>query len=210
MTFRSKALKEMIPMYLNGRLSELEKEELEKDLIKYPELKHELMEFSEIREIYKDIEEEMPPPSDILYGKIVRNIRSGNQEISFKKEGWKTHVGAVLKTIFFSPKVSWAVVAVQLAIILVLVVFAPGEKIFRTLTSESPVEREGIRINVVFKEDAKEREVRDIITKAKATIVSGPTYDGLYVLEIINNREIDSVLHNLKSSDIVRFAEKTL
>jgi hypothetical protein len=211
MICKPEELKEMIPLYLNGRLSGFEKEELEKALMKYPELKRELMEFSEIMGIYEDIEQEMPPPSDILYARILRNIRSKGKEETFLKKGnYGTQVQEFLRALFSSPKVSWTVAAVQLVIILALVVFTPGEKIFRTLTSEYPVQGEAIRINVLFEEDAREREVRDLIRKAKANIVSGPTLDGLYVLEIKNNREIDTVIDNLTSSEIVKFAEKAL
>lgn len=207
---RPEALKEMIPMYLNGRLSASEKEELEKAMVTNPELKHELMEFSEIIGTYQDIEEEISPPSDMLYAKILQNIRSNRKKQSRKKEGYRIQVWEFLKTLFSSPKVSWTVVAVQLMIILALIVFTPGEKVFRTLTSEYPVQGEGIRINVLFEEDAKEREVRDLLSKAKANIVNGPTPNGLYIVEIKNNRDIDMVIQNLKSSDIVLFAEKAL
>ena len=55
MKYDAAALKEMIPLYINGRLSESERAAFEAALASDPALKQELSEFGEIAALYPDI-----------------------------------------------------------------------------------------------------------------------------------------------------------
>ncbi len=210
MTYRPDELRELIPLYLNKRLSEKERQEFEEALNKYSELKRELMEFSEIKGSYKNIADEIPPLSDNLYERIITNIKS-NPAMMSSVPGRKGYIGQLqefLKGFYDSPRVAWGVAAVLLAVILFLAIALPREDKFRTLTSEYTVQGEGIRINVVFDKESKEKEIREVLTRVGATIINGPSPEGLYTIYIKDTRDIETRLRTLKNTKIIRFAEK--
>jgi len=209
MNYTPENLKEMIPLYINGRLSESEKKDFEKAIRKYPELTRELMEFAEIKGGYNDLKREAPTSSNELYERILNNIRQNEKEVRLQvvKPVLLDKIWWMLKRAFSSPQLSWSVVAVQLLVIVSLLIFYPTDNGFRTL-SENHIGEDSGMINVVFKEDAKEKDMRTLIQEVNGSIVGGPTPDGLYIIKIKNVNEIEIVLTNLKSSNIVRLAVK--
>lgn len=204
MTYKPDEIRELIPLYLNKRLSEKERQEFEDVINKYPELKKELKEFLEIRDLYKDLEDEIPQPSDTIYKRIMDNIRPETKTSVIKKKVYLE----VLKALFSSPRVSWAVVAVQVIIILFLLIRLPEGDKLKTLTSEYIMQGEGVKINIVFDEDAKEKEIREILNRTGATVIGGPSEEGLYIIQI-KDQDIETKLTVLRNTRIVRFVERS-
>lgn len=206
MTYKLNDLKEMIPIHLNGRLSKSKNRLLERGMRKYPALKDEMMEYSKIKASYKDIEEESPLHSDILYKEIVKNISSLKGQNGFlEKESYMERLWIFLKDLFVLPQVSWTVVGVQVLIILALLFSSPVKKGYNTLSSGDGMIGEGIKMNIVFKADAQEYEIRRLLGDVGAGMVAGPTPEGLYILRIRGNRDIAVVTADLKNSGIVEF-----
>jgi len=203
-TYKPDEIRELIPLYLNKRLSEKERQEFEDVINKYPELKKELKEFLEIRDLYKDLEDEIPQPSDTIYKRIMDNIRPETKTSVIKKKVYLE----VLKALFSSPRVSWAVVAVQVIIILFLLIRLPEGDKLKTLTSEYIMQGEGVKINIVFDEDAKEKEIREILNRTGATVIGGPSEEGLYIIQI-KDQDIETKLTVLRNTRIVRFVERS-
>jgi anti-sigma factor RsiW len=204
MSYSPDEWRDLIPLYLNGRLSERERKEFEDCLHQYPELKRELREFSEIREVYKEIEQEIPIPSPFLYQRILRRLESETVgSLTFLVK-----IKEFLRNSFSSPRVSWGIAAVQFAIILLLLVnLFKGDQLI-TLTSEDVLKKEGTGIHVVFDVESKEKEIREILQKVGATIVRGPSPEGLYTIKIEKKGDLEEVLKFLRETKIVRFAEK--
>jgi hypothetical protein len=202
-------LRELIPRYLNNRLSEKEREEFEDTLNQYPELKLELKESSEIKEIYKEIEEDVPPPSDVLYQRVLKNIQPQIRlSLIPQKKSYLEQIQEFLKWVSGSPRISWGIVAVQFAIILLLLITLPKGDGFKTLTSRQPLPGEGIKINVIFDKGSKEKEIREVLNRVGAAIVMGPSLNGLYIIEIKEGQDVEKVLKQLKKTGVVKFAEK--
>ncbi len=202
-------LRELIPLYLNGRLSERERQEFEQTLEKYPELKRELREFSEIKEAYKKVEHEIPLPSPNLYQRIWRNIQSeAKVSTAYVGKRYIEKLQEFLKGLFLSPRLSWGVAVAQFVVILFLVVTLLGRDSFRTLTSPDTLHGEGIRINVIFNKESKEREIREVLNNVGATIIKGPSPEGLYTILVKEDQHIERVLKALRKTEIVRFAER--
>jgi len=208
MTYSLDKLREQIPLYLNKGLSEKERKEFEDALNQYPELKSELREFSEIKEVYKEIEKDTPLPSETLYQRVWNNLQPvmKRSSVSPKKDYW-TEIRGFFKSLFLSPRVSWGVVAVQFAIILLLLMTLPRGDGFRTLTSREPTPAEGIKINVIFDKESKEKEIMDLLIKVGAIIIRGPSPEGLYIIELERNQDLKRALEELKKTQIVKFAE---
>ena len=204
MTYKTEDLKGMIPLYLRGKLSGPEKAEVGKAIQKHPDLKREVEEFSGIQEAYQGIVKEAPSPPDLLYSKILNNINRSEETLYSRAGFWE-----FLRSLFSSPRAAWAVAGAQVVIIVIMAVFVFQDKGFQTLTV-NPDQGEGIMINVVFKGDAREKEIRDLMIKAGTKIIGGPTLDGLYVLEVKDNQVAENSLEILAGSKIVRFSEQAL
>lgn len=200
----------MMPLYINGRLSESEKNDFESALRKHPELVPELMEFAEIKGGITDLKREAQTLSNDLYERILSNIgkKEKTESPRVTKPGFRDTIIWVLRRAFSTPQFSWSVVAVQLVIILALVVIFPKSNNFKTL-SEIPVAKgDSGMINVVFNEDAKEKNIRELLEQINGSIVSGPTPDGLYIIKIKNIDDVETVLNKLEDSSIIRLAVK--
>jgi hypothetical protein len=202
-------LRELIPLYLNQRLAENKRKEFEEALGQYPELKLELKEFSEIKEIYKEIEKEIPPPSGVLYQKVLENIQPQIKlSLIPEKKSYLEQIREFLKWVLGSPRVSWGIAAVQFAIILALVITLPKGDGFRTSTSTEPLAGGGIKINVIFDKGSTEQEIRGVLNKVGATIVGGPSNEGLYIIKVKEDQDVEQTLKELKKTNVVQFAEK--
>ena len=210
MKYDAAVLKEMIPLYINGRLSGGERAAFEAALANDPALKRELSEFEEIAALYPDIEEEIPfPSSDRVFSRIMDNIDAHEKKaaspdgpgVLFEK------LADFFRTTFFSPRVAWAVAAVQLVLLITLVGTMPDRQEFETLSSGGATTETVLKINIVFEEDAMEKDIRALLNQLDAGIVAGPMANGLYVIEITEAPSPDEVLKALLDSKLVRLAE---
>ena len=85
---------------------------------------------------------------------------------------------------------------------------APVGGEFQTL-SEAPSVAPGsaARLRVVFDDDAREGDVRALLSASGVAIVDGPTAFGVYTLAVGSDAEATGVLETLRSSDLVAFVE---
>jgi hypothetical protein len=210
MTYSLNQLKEMIPIYLNGRLSEKEHAAFDEGLQRFPELEKELADFAEIQQSYATIEKEIPLDSDALFARIQNNIqKDAAQAPQSQIKAWFEQLRQKVADWYHTPALSWSLAGVQFAALLLVVMLIPQKQAYQTLTAP-PVHADGIRINAVFHQEAKEIEIRTLLQQVGATIVDGPSATGLYVLEVGTSTDIDALIQTLTASGIVRLAEKAL
>lgn len=210
MKYDAAALKEMIPLYINGRLSDGERAAFETALESDAALRQELSEFEEIAALYPGIEEEIPfPSSDRVFSRIMDNIDAHEKKAASPDGPWVLFekLADFIRTTFFSPRVAWAVAAVQLVLLVTLVGTMPDRQEFETLSSGGAATETVLKINIVFEEDAMERDIRALLNQLDAGIVAGPMANGLYVIEITEAPSPDEVLKALLDSKLVRLAE---
>lgn len=210
MKYDAAALKEMIPLYINGRLSDGERAAFETALESDAALRQELSEFEEIAALYPGIEEEIPfPSSDRVFSRIMDNIDAHEKKAASPDGPWVLFekLADFIRTTFFSPRVAWAVAAVQLVLLVTLVGTMPDRQEFETLSSGGATTETVLKINIVFEEDAMERDIRALLNQLDAGIVAGPMANGLYVIEITEAPSPDEVLKALLDSKLVRLAE---
>jgi hypothetical protein len=113
-------------------------------------------------------------------------------------------------SLYHMPGLSWSLAGAQLAVILAMVVILPGEDGYRTLTETPTVNQEQVSINIAFKQDAREADIRALLQAVGANIVNGPSASGFYRLEIKKGADVEALISKLKNAEIVRFAEKTI
>ncbi len=196
MTFDKNHLKEIIPFYLNGTLSEDEKKRVEEVLEKNPEMKRELLEFSRIKEVFDN--EPFPEPPAYIYRKIEDRIRA--EERSILKR-----LMAFLKSLYDSRTVSWGLVGVQ-AVFILFLFFRASSPTYRTLSTAPS--HQGTYINVVFNENIREKTLRSLLTRVGATIVEGPTEKGLYVIKLERTANAEEAIKILKDSGKVKLVAR--
>lgn len=190
-------LNSLLPFYLQGCLSEKQYKSLEKALSENETLKEDLKFWEAVKKGYQKIESQIPEPDNRIYLRISNNIKSQNCR---NAKIWN----------FFSlyPKISFAIIIIQTLIIIFSVIyFFNIEKEFRTLSIANIQAEDGVKINLVFREDAKEKEIRKLINDINGRIIDGPNKKGLYVISIIDKENINEILEILRKNKIVVFAE---
>ena len=210
MTYNLDQLKEMVPIYLNGRLSNKERAAFDEGLERFAELKKELAEFSEIRQSYARVEQNTALDSDALFARIQDNIQKKEAHLPEQQSNaWFQRLQQKLRDWYHAPALSWSLAGAQFAALLVVIMLVPQKGLFQTYTAP-PTQKDGIRINVVFNEEAQEVEIRKLLQQVGAIIVDGPTSTGLYVLKADASADVKAIIQKLVDSKIVRIAEKSL
>lgn len=188
-------LKKLIAFYVNGTLSEEEKKRVEEFLGKDPEGERELVEFSRIREIIR--EEPLPEPPAYIYERISGRIR--------KEKSFFQKVKSLIGAFYGSRAISWGLVGAQ-AVLILFLLFRPVSPTYRTL-SMTP-SHQGVYINVIFKDDTREKDMRALLNRVGATIVEGPTEEGLYVIKLGREGHLKEAIAVLKESGSVKFVAR--
>ena len=209
MGYKPDELREMIPEYLNNLLSELERQAFEESLKKYPEVEQEFREFSEIKSAYRLVQDELPGPSDAVFQRVLDRTKAGQKAAAIsRKPGFLGLMRDFFGAAFASPRVSWAVAGVQMAVILFLLIVVPKPDVPITLSSGQSSHLSGRMINIVFDSEAKEMDIRTLLHEVDGIIINGPTSNGLYTILIDEDRDVALVLQELKQSGAIRFAEQ--
>ena len=209
MTFEMDEIRRLISQYLNKSLSPEKRKEFEEALKKNPDLKKEVSEFLAIKKAYEEMEKELAPPSDALYEKIQTAIKSSPDYTAAPGIGTWEKAFEGFRNFCLAPRVSWSVAAVQFAVIVLLLLSGmPRVAGFRTLTSTDISKKGEIRINLVFKPDTREKEMRDILNRVGARIVDGPSRQGLYIIEIGPEAQAEKALNFLNREKVVKYVGK--
>ena len=191
------SVRELIPLYVKGLLSDSQKAEVEKAMEDHAGLKDEIQQWKEILTAYKAIEEKIPQPSGAVYSRIAARIREQDCPGLFGR-------------FLASKKLSFAFIAAQFLIILALGIYIVQTKPdYRTLNAPPKETGSSLKINIVFKETATEAEIRQLLLKVNAHIIDGPKRSGLYLIEVLFPEEAEKSLSVLQNNTIVEVAEKS-
>ncbi|MCP4268802.1 MAG: hypothetical protein GY777_25020 [Candidatus Brocadiaceae bacterium] len=203
MSSNKQILFDQIPEYINGSLTSDEKQAFDLALESNAELKQEY-------EILKLLEDDFCEHDNIsenhaqdLFRKIENNIASP----TIKSKDPVSFIN-VLKEWFSVPQYAWAAAAVQFLLLIVVVINNPNsvnEPSFRTL-SENSTDTPLVKINVIFTEEATQKQLVELLQNLDAEITQGPSRMGLMVLGI-ESKDTEKVIAVLLHSKLVEFAE---
>ncbi|MBU0483092.1 MAG: zf-HC2 domain-containing protein [Proteobacteria bacterium] len=208
MTYDAEQIRELLPRYLAGELNDTDRQQVEQALVVNQELSFELNELRDLKEYYRDLAQEIPPPADDLFSRIQKNVQAEKQ--------WDDEVGvgakivAALRAFFGPPSLAWGIVAVQCLLIIALLVTPDREVYFQTLSDSHFVATEGIMINLVFTEEVSEVDMRFLLLQVRADIVAGPSAQGRYVISVPASQKLAETLSILRASPVIKFAEPAL
>lgn len=211
MTSNPEQLRDMIPLYLNGSLSEPETEEFLQAMQKHPELAQELSEFSAINDTFNA----MPMPDDdkfdALFEKIsARHSLSAQQAVHSASAPLAQGFVDYLKQWFTNPFLSWGVALAQFAILAVVIFSLPVAKQdqrYQTLSDSGHVQAS--TMNIVFNPTATLEQTNNLLHQYRLEIISGPSTANVFVIKVGNAAEMDQLIGQLRQHELVRFVEKT-
>jgi anti-sigma-K factor RskA len=201
----------MIPDYCNNRLDADEKADFESHLQKDHELLEECKDFQRFQKLYRQIDPAEPSPSDAIFNQVSRKIDARHKverKAPVQPLPLAESVRSFWRQIRESMAVPWMLAAAQAVVIVLLLIPAPEQNRYATLSApEGATNVERIGINVIFQANAPEAEIRNLLHTIQGSISSGPSSEGRYVVSINNQSDLDKAVKTLKQSKIVSFAE---
>lgn len=211
MTSSVQDFRDMIPMYLNGSLSDQQMQEFHSALHRYPELEQELSEFSEINHAFNA----MPMPDDdhfdALFEKIsARHAVAADKPATAVATPRQSGFLDTLRQWFGNPWLSWGVALAQFAILAVVIFSLPlnnADQRYQTLSDSSHAQVASI--NIVFKPSATLEQINKLLHQNQLEIVSGPSAASVFSLSARHTSDLDTLVTQLRQLDLVRYAEKT-
>lgn len=202
----------LLPWYANGTLDEAEQAWVEDHLTHCEECRAEAEDCGALAAAVRSSEITAPAPHPVELARLLARIDAAEEAES---GGWG--LGPWLRgTLGKTPAaVRWALAA-QLALLLGAGVLlgrdrlAPSSQSFHTLADAAAPASTGPELRIVFREDATEAEIRDLLLPLEAEIVAGPSPLGVYTLALpagADREPLAVVLAHLRVQDAVRFVE---
>ncbi|HEY8506885.1 MAG TPA: hypothetical protein VIL32_00935 [Steroidobacteraceae bacterium] len=204
------AVRELIPLYVNGALKGPERARFELRIQHDAVLRREVDEFEEIESAFRAAEAR----AAVDLGKVFEAVQDRlSREVPLRRT--RLHRGIRwlewAREKLFTPQIGWAVAAAQLAVFAVLILGLPqrGAEPIETLSDGRPATQPaGRRIHVVFAPHATQEQVQSLLAGVGARISDGPNEVGAYTIQLRSNEPNgNEVLQRLRASEIVVFAE---
>jgi anti-sigma-K factor RskA len=189
-------IRELIPLYVRDGLEENVRNEVERAIEADPELQREVAEWRSIRAGYRELTGSLPGLSPGAFDRVRHKVE-------------EKHDSKGLLRFFSSPRLAWGFAAAQFAVIIVMsLLLVQHRSEFRTLSAQVTTNKGETRLNIVFREDATEAEIRRLLLSAGAKIVDGPSPSRCYVIAVADSKGVDKALAGFRASGIVILAEK--
>lgn len=199
----------LIAEYCNNRLSAREKAEFEQRLQKDHELSAACNEFRRFQALYRQVDPVELAPSAALFARISDEIAALPRGAG-KRPAWSRRLAGAVSDFWqrFREPMPWVLAAAQAVVIALLLVPAPQQNIYSTLsTAGVAADDEMSRINVVFRPESTESDIRSLLHTIQGSVSSGPSREGRYVVSIGSPSDLDTVVRTLQESTIVLFAD---
>lgn len=202
---------DLIPDYCNNRLAAKEKADFESRLREDRELLDECNDFQGFQKLYRRIDSAEPSPSEAIFDRISSKV-GAHQRVERKAAVRSGPLAESIRSFWQQVResiaVPWVLAAAQTVAIVLLLIPAPEHNTYSTLSATEVAANAGrIGINVVFRPNAPESDIRSLLHTIQGSIGSGPSREGRYVVSIGNRSDLDRAVRTLKQSEIVVFAE---
>lgn len=211
MTPKDNDKSDLIPDYCNNRLDAKERADFESRLREDHDLLDECNDFQGFQKLYRRIEPAEPSPSDAIFGRISRKVgahRKAERKAPVKSSPLAESIRHFLQQMRESIAVPWMLAAAQAMVIVLMLIPAPEQNTYSTLSAMKVASiAEKIGINVVFRPNAPESDIRSLLHTIQGSFSGGPSSEGRYQVSINSRSNLDMAVQTLKQSEIVMFAE---
>lgn len=203
---------ENIPLYINGSLAANEKNIFEQNLKKNSSLKHEYMEFYEIDSLFDVLEEVNELQFEQLFKEIQNTIKPQTRAKKITPDKlMESRIAVFLKNIYAMPQLGWGMAMILFTLLIVSSLFSaltkPTPAYIQTNTKQT-TSIDYKSVNVVFADNATQKQIRNLLVRLNAKITNGPTATGMYTLFVPGSKnKTRSVIMTLKKSKFILLAE---
>ncbi|HSF42013.1 MAG TPA: zf-HC2 domain-containing protein [Thermoanaerobaculia bacterium] len=202
---------DLLPWYVNGTLPSEEQRAVEDHLSACSRCREEVAVCHATREALAEAGEVAPSPHPVQLARLLTKV----DELESGQGRGRRPFLASLRAFLVPTNPMRALLAVQLAITALLVGLLLWQQrqpqtlaLYRTLSASEAPRGDAARVRVLFKENATEKEIREILLRVQGEIVGGPSAFGAYTIEIPTDGETPgALLAHLRSQPQVRFAE---
>jgi len=197
--------KELIPEYIAGNLEEAKAAELEETINSSPELKKELDEGLYIKKAFTSLEQSISFDSGKVFSKVLDQIDledvRNEQDLAEATLDSFGRFRQWLRDLFASPKVAWSVCVVQTVVVFfALFLFHDSQPRFETMSLANN-RANSHEYNVIFRDDARLKDVLVFLEKYHVKIVDGPSQKGVFVIKLKDTKDIDVI----KKANFIEF-----
>lgn len=201
-------IRELLPWYANGTLGAAEAARVKAHLAGCLTCRQELARCREMSTGLKSRDEDVWRPSPTHWAQVLETVEAAEARPAAR---WRNRIETLRSWLIGTPRpVRWAL-ALQTTLIalLSLAVLLPAPQHFETLSRDERSTEPGVALRIVFTEDITERELRELLHGAQASIVQGPSPLGVYTIELApaGQDRGAAVLASLRSHPKVRLAE---
>lgn len=215
-----RALSELLPWYVSGKLEAADKARVEAALATDPSLRDELEIVREDQDATLALVDRMPMPSPRVLDALMKRVEAEPAKAAHvaarAKAGLVDWLGA--KLALLSPRtLAYAAGAAAIALVVQAGVIGSGlidgGAIFQTASysTGAQVRTDGTFVLIGFTAQASAADMTELLEQVRASIVDGPRPGGFYRVRVgargMPQAEVDQVLSTLKArTNVVRFA----
>jgi hypothetical protein len=164
-------------------------------------------------------DESVPPPTTAGWARMMARIDAIEANEQQGCNGWNTlwqQLRSVVALFQQTPRLMRAALAFEGALALLLAGVIVWQalstpRFYQTLSSPTAISQHVGHIRLVFTEEIREKELRELLTSVGATIIKGPSQVGAYTVEVplAENApaSLQTVLGRLRAHHHVRLAE---
>jgi anti-sigma factor RsiW len=212
---------ELLPWYVNDTLTDQERRDVEAHLVTCHACQAELAHCHDLGETIHATEEVAWSPSPPHLSRLLSRIDAAEARHAWAGRWWqRVRDWCIGERSWWqrTPSITRWALAAQGALILLLVsalvwqsTMVPAS-FYRTLADVSaPALQDRAQIRVVFADEMAAREMRELLTDIRGTIVKGPSPLGVYTVEVSSAEgspdRMSAVLDALRAHQKVRLAE---
>lgn len=216
----------LLPFYLNGTLSDQERQEVDMHLFECQSCQQELEEMRSVRTEVKTYYSTLPTPPADMFSKVKSQILSETASEQTAKsvfhhetaESFGSRIQDFLQSIFatqWAPALAMCLIIGQAGLLFWNMTSpttpdsAYGPIIERSVP-QAPTPDTAQKLRIAFEDQTPEHTVRTIIQNLKGRIVDGPTSEGIYIVEVPKDDAdgLTTIIQDLLSKkNVIRLAE---
>jgi anti-sigma factor RsiW len=177
----------LLPWYVNGTLSETDRQQLDRHLATCQACRAELEELTQLKSELATFYASQPGPSShtarLVLDTVARDASS--RRISQTGQGsWPERVDEWFRSFFLPrwvPTLAATLLVTQVGLVLWLSMppTQPEQVSSRSLGAQTA------RLSAVFQSGATEEQIRSLLQLVRGRVIDGPTTDGAYIIEVL-------------------------
>ncbi len=196
-------IEELLPFYVNGTLSEQELDLVEKRIKQNPDFQSEVLYLTRLRDnIHSEAMENSP--GEIGLKRLQKEIAEYSVTDHSDRVTEKNPVNDNRRNLWWKPVALCASIALAALLSFNVVTYFSQDQGYKAAGSQSGIETPVLQ--VIFRAEASEGEIRKTLREFNITIIDGPSALGLYRIRLIENvtdQQLADILVALKSQSFI-------